>query len=77
MIYPAPRTPMAVEQERLYAYGIDAYRLSAMIVQPDAKEFTLDGVTGRIALDSGRHFSRTLVPAHLDAGRALPLAPAR
>jgi hypothetical protein len=77
MIYPAPPNPMAIEQERLYAFGIDAYRICTMLLQADAREFTLDGVTGRITLDAGRHFARTLVPAELDAGRAVPLAPAR
>jgi hypothetical protein len=77
MVYPAPRNPMAIEQERLYAFGIDAYRICAVLLQADAREFTLDGVTGRITLDAGRHFARTLVPAELDAGRAIPLAPAR
>ena len=48
MIYPQPKNPMAVEQERLYALGIDAYRLCALLLQSDAKSFSLDGVTGRI-----------------------------
>jgi outer membrane PBP1 activator LpoA protein len=73
MVYPPPRTPMAVEQERLYALGIDAYRLALLLLKPDARAVTLDGVTGRITLGQDRHFSRTLVPAALDSGRALPL----
>jgi outer membrane PBP1 activator LpoA protein len=77
MIYPVPQSPMAVEHERLYALGIDAYRLSSMLLQADAKEFTLDGVTGRIVLERDRHFTRTLVPTGFDAGRAVPLAPSR
>jgi outer membrane PBP1 activator LpoA protein len=75
MVYPPPRAPMAVEQERLYALGIDAYRLALLLLKPDAKAVTLDGVTGRIALGQDRHFSRTLVPAAIDSGRALPLRP--
>jgi outer membrane PBP1 activator LpoA protein len=73
MIYPPPKTPMSVEQERLYALGIDAYRLCTVLLQSDARAFTLDGVTGRIVLEAGRHFARTLVPAAFDAGRAVPL----
>lgn len=73
MVYPPPKTPMAVEQERLYALGIDAYRLSAQLLQADVKTLALDGVTGRIALDADRHFTRTLVPVELAAGRAAPL----
>ncbi|MBL0143423.1 MAG: penicillin-binding protein activator [Betaproteobacteria bacterium] len=73
MIYPPPKTPMSVEQERLYALGIDAYRLCGLLLQADAKPLALDGVTGRITLDADRHFVRTLVPTVFDAGRAVPL----
>jgi outer membrane PBP1 activator LpoA protein len=73
MVYPAPPLPMSVEQERLYALGIDAYRLSGLLLQAELKDFSLDGVTGRIALDADRHFTRTLVPSGFDAGRAVPL----
>jgi hypothetical protein len=76
MVYPAPASPMSVEQERLYALGIDAYRLSGLLLQADLKSPSLDGVTGRIALDADRHFTRTLVPAGFDAGRAVALQPA-
>lgn len=75
MIYPPPRSPLGVEQERLYALGIDAYRLCSLLLQSDAKAFTLDGVTGRLVLEPSRHFARTLVPAGFDAGRAVPLRP--
>lgn len=77
MVYPAPSSPMSVEQERLYALGIDAYRLSGLLLQADPKSFPLDGVTGRIALDADRHFTRSLVPAGFDAGRAVPLPSAQ
>jgi outer membrane PBP1 activator LpoA protein len=73
MIYPPPKAPMAVEQERLYALGIDAYRLCGLLLQSEPKTFSLDGVTGRITLDADRHFARTLVPTGFDAGRAVPL----
>ena len=76
MVYPQPSAPMAVEQERLYALGIDAYRLALLLLKPDTKGVRLDGVTGRIALDEGRHFTRTLVPAGFDAGRAIATGPA-
>ncbi|MCW5591445.1 MAG: penicillin-binding protein activator [Burkholderiales bacterium] len=77
MVYPAAPASISVEQERLYALGIDAYRLSSLLLQADLKSFSLDGVTGRIALDADRHFTRTLVPAGFDSGRAVPLAPAQ
>jgi hypothetical protein len=76
MVYPQPSTPMAVEQERLYALGIDAYRLALLLLKPDPKGIRLDGVTGRISLDGERHFTRSLVPAGFDAGRAIATGPA-
>ncbi len=77
MVYPAAPAAISVEQERLYALGIDAYRLSSLLLQADLKSFSLDGVTGRVALDADRHFTRALVPAGFDSGRAVPLAPAQ
>lgn len=76
MVYPPPGSPMSVEQERLYALGIDAYRLSGLLLQASPGALALDGVTGRIAVDAERHFTRTLVPAGFDAGRAVALQPA-
>ena len=71
---PAPGAAMPVEQERLYALGIDAYRLAGALLQAAPKPaFSLDGVTGRIAIDADRHFTRTLIPAGFDAGRAVAL----
>ena len=76
MVYPPPATPMSVEQERLYAFGIDAYRLALLLLRPDPRGTQLDGVTGRITLEEGRHFTRTLVPAGFEAGRAIATGPA-
>jgi outer membrane PBP1 activator LpoA protein len=73
MVYPAPKTPMSVEQERLYAFGIDAYRLALHMLKGDLRRAPLDGVTGRIALEQGNAFSRTLTPAEVDGGRVIPL----
>jgi uncharacterized protein len=72
MVYPHPRTPMSVEQERLYAFGIDAFRLALAMLRPDRK-WPLDGVTGKITLEAGNYFSRTLTPAEVDGGRVIPL----
>ena len=71
MVYPVPRA-MSVEQERLYALGIDAYRLALQLLRPERRA-PLDGVTGRIALEAGNFFSRTLTPAEIDGGRVIPL----
>ncbi len=73
MVYPAPKAPMSVEQERLYAYGIDAYRLAMHLARPELRRTPLDGVTGRITLEANNYFLRTLTPAEVDGGRVIPL----
>ena len=74
MVYPPPKTQLSVEHERLYAFGIDAFRIALLITRGDPRKGTIDGVTGRIALEE-RHFSRTLSPAEVDGGRIIPLRP--
>jgi outer membrane PBP1 activator LpoA protein len=71
MIYPQPKSGLAVEGERLYAFGIDAFRIGMLLLKGDRKA-PLDGVTARIVLE-GNHFSRTMVPAEVDGGRVIPL----
>jgi len=71
MVYPAPRSPMSVEQERLYAFGIDAFRLALQLTKADARA-PLDGVTGKITLE-GNAFVRSLVPVEVDGGRVIPV----
>jgi uncharacterized protein len=73
MIYPQPRTGMSVETERLYALGIDAYRIASVLIQSDGKKLSLDGVTGKITLEPGNVFVRALTPAEIDGGRVIPL----
>jgi len=71
MVYPTPRNPMSVDQERLYAFGIDAFRLALQLVKSDTKA-PLDGVTGKVTLE-GNAFVRTLVPVEVDGGRVIPV----
>jgi outer membrane PBP1 activator LpoA protein len=72
MAYP-PRGGASVDQERLYAFGIDAFRVAVAILKGDAGRIALDGVTGRITLESqSRSFVRMLVPAEVDGGRVVP-----
>ena len=74
MVYPTPRGTLSVEQERLYALGIDAYRLSVLLLNAEA-EPALDGVTGRITLGPGNTFLRALTPAEVDGGKVVPVKP--
>lgn len=73
MAYTRPASLQSVDQERLYALGIDAYRLALLVVKGEAISSSLDGVTGRISLEAGNHFVRTLSPAEVDGGRVIPL----
>ncbi len=73
MVYPVPKAALSVEQERLYALGIDAYRLALAILRSDGRPPPLDGVTGRLALTPGNAFVRTLTPAEIDGGRVVPM----
>jgi outer membrane PBP1 activator LpoA protein len=73
MVYPQPATPMSVDQERLYAFGIDAYRLALHLLRGEARKSPLDGVTGKITLGPGNAFERTLTPAEVDGGHVIPL----
>lgn len=71
MVYPQVRN-VSVERERLYAFGIDAFRLALQVMRGD-RETPLDGVTGKIVPEGGNIFSRVLVPAEVDGGRVIPL----
>jgi hypothetical protein len=52
MIYPRAETALEPEEERLYAMGIDAYRLVHILLTRHAESgLPLDGVTGRISLN--------------------------
>jgi outer membrane PBP1 activator LpoA protein len=74
MAYPPPKAQLSVEHERLYAFGIDAFRIALLITHGDARKAQVDGVTGRIGLEE-RHFSRSMSPAEVDGGRVIPLRP--
>jgi outer membrane PBP1 activator LpoA protein len=50
MVYPRSATPYSAELERLYALGIDAYRIAAEWLK-GRQRFELDGVTGRLRVD--------------------------
>ncbi len=71
MVYPVPRG-MPIEEERLYAFGIDAYRIASQLLRGD-KATAIDGVTGKLTLEAPAMFNRTLTPAEIDGGRVIPL----
>jgi len=70
MVYPHPSN-MSVEEERLYAFGIDAFRIAVELTRPE-RHFPIDGVTGKLTLEGAR-FNRALTPAEVDGGRVIPL----
>jgi outer membrane PBP1 activator LpoA protein len=74
MAYAKPQQSLAVEYERLYALGIDAWRLGQLIARTDNARAPLDGVTGRITLD-GRQFTRALSSVEVRDGKALLYRP--
>lgn len=65
MVYPRPDNPDASnDQERLYALGIDAFRVTQQILAaPASPGGTLDGVTGRLSFGYGGVIQRELTPA--------------
>ncbi|AUH53435.1 hypothetical protein CXB49_22985 [Chromobacterium sp. ATCC 53434] len=69
--YPRPATALTPQTERLYALGIDAYRLAVLLAtaRPGAA-VKLDGVSGDLKLGRDRVFERQL-PAGLMGGNAL------
>jgi len=48
MIYPRTTPPLGADMERLYALGIDAFRLAEQIRAAGSDPLNLDGVSGRI-----------------------------
>ncbi|WP_028534599.1 penicillin-binding protein activator [Paludibacterium yongneupense] len=60
--YPRPQSTLTLQTERLYALGIDAYRLAVMMAQPrwTASGLRLNGVTGDLKLGRDRQFERNL-----------------
>jgi len=72
MIYPRANPPLEPEMERLYALGIDAFRLLQIMLDNGYRtSMPLDGVTGRIRLNTHRQFQREAIPAQFRQGRGL------
>lgn len=72
MVYPRPEAALGADMERLYALGIDAWRLSLMLLnQTDGNALNLDGVTGQLSLGASRQFNRSGVRAEFRDGQAV------
>lgn len=72
MIYPRATPPLSIDQERLYALGIDAYRLvQLLLVNRLNTSLPLDGVSGQIRLN-GHTFQRAATPVWFVQGQAQP-----
>lgn len=70
MAYPRRNGSPNADLDRLYALGIDAFRIAEALLHGDAKALVLDGVTGRVSL-SGQQFAREPVPATFREGQAV------
>jgi uncharacterized protein len=80
MIYPRANPPLSADRERLYALGIDSFRLiQVMLANKVNTALPLDGVSGQIQL-SGHNFQHMAIPAVFAQGQAqlldAPVAPA-
>jgi outer membrane PBP1 activator LpoA protein len=77
MVYPRPDASLSADMERLYALGIDAWRLTLQLRSTaPGVPFSLDGVTGRLALDVRTHqIDREGARAEFSAGEAVLLEP--
>jgi hypothetical protein len=68
MAYPRPNYREAIELERFYALGIDAFRVTQALLTGKT-DAVLDGVTGRLALGHDRTFTRGLTAAQFVDGK--------
>ena len=72
--YPRPKTPVSAELDRLYALGIDAWRIARQLLE-GTRDIRLNGVTGRLMLGADGLIERELVTARYADGRARALLP--
>ena len=70
MTYTRANPPLSIDRERLYALGIDAFRITRLMLSKKQKTaLMLDGVTGDIHFRE-HVFQRTAIPAIFQEGRA-------
>ena len=74
MVFSHANTPLEPDMERLYALGIDAFRLLQIMLGNSYRDaLPLDGVTGLISLNRHHQFQRKAIPAQIKQGRGQPL----
>jgi outer membrane PBP1 activator LpoA protein len=61
MSYPRPADPVGIELTRLYAFGIDAYRIASAWMKGE-RRFEIDGVTGRLRVDRAQSLRVERIP---------------
>lgn len=71
MVYPRSSKPLVVEDERLYALGIDALRVAESLAKTNQPAMVIDGVTGQLTLGNDGIFVRDLVAAEVKDGQVI------
>ena len=61
--------------DRLYALGIDAFRVARAFAEGRPERFEFEGATGHVALDATRQFVREGRLMQFQAGRIVPVGP--
>ncbi len=72
MVYPRAQFGDALDFQRLYALGIDAFRIGLEMLKKNNNP-SIDGVTGHIRLSRGHQFVRDLVAAQFVDGNIVVL----
>jgi len=77
MVYPRAEPPLTLEMERLYALGVDGYRMLQVLYHHETlNALPLDGVTGKLSLD-GHRVQREAMKAQLRGGQGVALEGSR
>jgi outer membrane PBP1 activator LpoA protein len=61
-------------RNRLFAFGFDAYRISAALRSGLGSTMNIEGLTGRLSVDAERRVQRELAWAELHDGTTRPIA---
>lgn len=76
MVYPRAQFGDAVDFDRLYAFGIDAFRIG-LELHRQTRNPLIDGVTGRIRLAADQQFVRESVVAQFTDGKIVVIGEPR